>query len=317
MDFALSPLGEPKFPLGIMSATEKYLWEVSWGPEIIRTGTPTTFVMNMQNARNGDLVKFASFDFVLEKDGSEVYRQRLSSNIGTFTNMYTFTEQGTYRLAAENISGEQDSAEVDIVVLQGTGVPSPAQQQQPSGCLIATAAFGSELTPQVQFLRSFRDNYILQSESGSAFMNAFNAAYYSFSPTVADYEREQPWLQASVKTMLYPLFGILLTSGKVYGTASGGEGGTILAGAVTSALIGTVYISPAMAVAAIVLRKRISTRFLAIALVALAASLAATAIAIAIDFETLLSLATSLFVLSTVAASALGVVIAAGRLVSR
>ena len=34
------------------------------------------------------------------------------------------------------------------------------------GCLIATAAFGSELSPQVQFLREIRDNTVLQTESG-------------------------------------------------------------------------------------------------------------------------------------------------------
>ena len=35
------------------------------------------------------------------------------------------------------------------------------------GCLIATAAFGSELAPQVQFLREIRDNNVLQTESGT------------------------------------------------------------------------------------------------------------------------------------------------------
>ena len=34
------------------------------------------------------------------------------------------------------------------------------------GCLIATAAFGSEMAPQVQSLREVRDNIILETESG-------------------------------------------------------------------------------------------------------------------------------------------------------
>jgi len=73
------------------------------------------------------------------------------------------------------------------------------------GCLIATAAFGSELSPQVQFLREIRDNTVLQTESGTSFMTGFNQFYYSFSPTIADYERENLVFKETVKLMLTPL----------------------------------------------------------------------------------------------------------------
>jgi len=73
------------------------------------------------------------------------------------------------------------------------------------GCLIATAAFGSEMSPQVQMLREIRDNTVLQTESGSAFMTGFNQFYYSFSPTVADYERENPAFKEAVKITLTPM----------------------------------------------------------------------------------------------------------------
>jgi hypothetical protein len=73
------------------------------------------------------------------------------------------------------------------------------------GCLIATATFGSEMTPQVQFLREIRDNTVLQTESGSAFMTGFNQFYYSFSPAIADYERENPMFKEVVKLTLAPL----------------------------------------------------------------------------------------------------------------
>jgi peptidyl-prolyl cis-trans isomerase B (cyclophilin B) len=73
------------------------------------------------------------------------------------------------------------------------------------GCLIATAAFGSEMAPQVQFLREIRDNTVLQTESGTSFMTGFNQFYYSFSPTIADYERENPAFKEAVKIALTPL----------------------------------------------------------------------------------------------------------------
>jgi len=73
------------------------------------------------------------------------------------------------------------------------------------GCLIATAAFGSELAPQVQLLREIRDDIVLQTKSGSIFMTGFNQFYYSFSPAVADYERENTAFKEAVKITLTPL----------------------------------------------------------------------------------------------------------------
>ena len=81
----------------------------------------------------------------------------------------------------------------------------PAEEKKGGGCLIATAAFGSEMAPQVQFLREIRDNKVLQTESGSAFMTGFNQFYYSFSPAVADYERENPAFKETVKLALTPM----------------------------------------------------------------------------------------------------------------
>jgi peptide/nickel transport system substrate-binding protein len=116
-------------------------------------------------------------------------------------------------------------------------------KQSQSQCLIATAAFGSELSPQVGFLRNFRDNHILSTAAGSSFMNVFNTWYYSFSPYVADYERDQPWLQQSIKTAIYPLLGILTLAEKAYAVMPG-EYGSVAAGLVASSLIGAVYFTP-------------------------------------------------------------------------
>jgi len=73
------------------------------------------------------------------------------------------------------------------------------------GCLIATATYGSELSPQVQQLRELRDNKLLRTESGTNFMNSFNEFYYSFSPIIADYERENPMFKEVVKVAITPM----------------------------------------------------------------------------------------------------------------
>ena len=77
------------------------------------------------------------------------------------------------------------------------------------GCLIATATYGSELAPQVQMLREIRDNSLLQTESGSAFMESFNQFYYSFSPSIADLERENSVFKEAVKLAITPLLSSL------------------------------------------------------------------------------------------------------------
>ena len=77
------------------------------------------------------------------------------------------------------------------------------------GCLIATATYGSELAPQVQQLRELRDNSLLHTESGKSFMSSFNAFYYSFSPVIADWERQSPAFKEMVKITLTPMISSL------------------------------------------------------------------------------------------------------------
>ena len=79
------------------------------------------------------------------------------------------------------------------------------KESEGGGCLIATATYGSELAPQVQLLREIRDNQLLNTESGIQFMKTFNDFYYTFSPTIADYERENPYFKEVVKIAITPM----------------------------------------------------------------------------------------------------------------
>ena len=83
------------------------------------------------------------------------------------------------------------------------GNPEPSSKG--GGCLIATATYGSELAPQVQQLRELRDNTLLQTELGTSFINSFNDFYYSFSPYIADLERENPVFKEMVKIAITPM----------------------------------------------------------------------------------------------------------------
>ena len=292
----------------------------------ITIGSPATLTVSVQV--DGQPSSDATVDyFILDKDGNLAARGQgePADSAGEFA--IELSEAETSKLSAgpnqlrifanSDYAFRPDISENTILATTTTGgqqtTPEPVstgpeqQPEQPSGCLIATAAFGSELTPQVQYLRNFREHYILSTVSGSAFMNSFNSVYYSFSPQVADYERDQPWLQAAVKTGLYPLFGILNSAERAHFAASGGELGALASGATASMMIGAVYLWPAA------VSTKLQSRFgvaVKISLLMAAAAVALVAVGIAAGSAELLSIATPLFVLSVASSSAM----AAGRL---
>jgi hypothetical protein len=231
-----------------------------------------------------------------------------------FSVLFTDKSQ-TYKTARYSLMAESDQYESDLVMLKATGPDlsssSSGNNQTKSGCLIATAAFGSELAPQVQELRSFRDGIALQTFAGGSFMNVFNGWYYSFSPQVADYERGQPWLQNVVRTSVYPLLGILDVSTSVYRLLEfDSELAIMSAGVTASSLIGLVYFAPAAVTLGLVSRKK--KWKMANAKLVLMGALSASVIAIIIaEFASMpeaMMFGTALLVLSVISAVILAVV---------
>jgi len=97
--------------------------------------------------------------------------------------------------------------------VESSTLPTPdntsVKSSNKGGCLIATATYGSELAPQVQQLRELRDNSLLQTQSGTSFMSTFNEFYYSFSPTISDWERQNPVFKEVVKLSITPMISSL------------------------------------------------------------------------------------------------------------
>jgi len=99
-----------------------------------------------------------------------------------------------------NLPKFQSCADIDLGSVAGLGGAS---------CFIATAAFGSSMHPHVQRLRLFRDRHLLSNAPGRAFV----AAYYRWSPPIADFIAPRPWLRAVVRALLWPL--VLIAEGNL------------------------------------------------------------------------------------------------------
>ena len=125
---------------------------------------------------------------------------------------YTFAYSNTLENFNNDLSKFNDSLnsfEILSAEPSRLNFSETTSEEEIGGCLIATATYGSEFAPQVQQLREIRDNQLMNTESGSAFMTTFNDIYYSFSPTIADMERESPVFKEIVKAGLTPMISTL------------------------------------------------------------------------------------------------------------
>ncbi|HUT06646.1 MAG TPA: CFI-box-CTERM domain-containing protein [Nitrosopumilaceae archaeon] len=142
-----------------------------------------------------------NFTFYLN---DQQYMPKINSNSKISFITLNFTGSGNNKI---DVIGTNYLEELDKVDDSGQDILSEDKKSpsEDGGCLIATATFDSELSTQVQQLRELRDHKLLQTKSGSEFMENFNSFYYSFSPQIADMERENPLLKETIKIGITPL----------------------------------------------------------------------------------------------------------------
>lgn len=165
------------------------------GIDITKDGIKSSFSYPEVSVKKGDV---AEFEFVPAAVSNALPDLKVKSG-QSVTNLAAELK-GTEKISPSKFEVAGDSGVKDNGDSQNNNTIVPQK-----GCLIATAAFGSELAPQVQLLRETRDNILLHTKSGTTFMNGFNEFYYSFSPTVADWERQNPIFKEVVKATITPL----------------------------------------------------------------------------------------------------------------
>ena len=180
------------------------------------SGVPSDDVIGVE-FNSGMLEPGSSFQWIPENVGEFPYFDMIHPWMqGTIivqeATEKTHEKMETHSEVVEETVVEEQVVEETVVeeqVVEEKVVATQESEENGGGCLIATATYGTELAPQVQLLREIRDNSLLQTESGSAFMDTFNEIYYSFSPTIADWERESPVFKEAVKIAITPLISSL------------------------------------------------------------------------------------------------------------
>jgi len=168
----------------------------------ISVSTPENIDFRVENP-NGENVRLGRAAFPDTLGMTQVFTRTMTADVaGDYTLYFLKPIPQNFRATVAVVIVDTESVEI-------RDIPAATPTNFEGGCLIATATYGSELAPQVQQLRELRDNKLLQTESGSAFMESFNDFYYSFSPIIADYERENPVFREAVKLAITPMISSL------------------------------------------------------------------------------------------------------------
>jgi hypothetical protein len=177
-------------------------------------GDLTKLKIDFINPQTNAIQEHIDYKVTVTKDGASVFGPipLTHTSIGSVTIPVEFKENGEHKITVD-VEGILFQPIPPETVTFTTMIEAAAQNGDKTpngnGCLIATAAFGSELAPQVQLLREVRNGVVVSTSTGTAFMTAFNNIYYSFSPTVADWERQNPAFKEVVKAAITPMLSTL------------------------------------------------------------------------------------------------------------
>ena len=113
-----------------------------------------------------------------------------------------------------------DSTAPETSQTQTPSVTTPANSgttaQSPPRCIIATAAYGSEMAPDVIYMRYVRDHLIGSTPIGHVLRDDWNTFYYSWSPPVAQAISTSTTLQALFRVLLQPLLVIIRMAAMIF-----------------------------------------------------------------------------------------------------
>jgi len=207
----------PAFAESQTLSTDKGTLDVKLSYEDIKPGELTRLPIEFINPMLQKTQVHVDYRIMITESGETIFQtpSLIHTSEGIINGFkFEFPQDGTYnmKIGIEGILFTPIAEEIvsfDIVVGETSAQPINPYEEEGGGCLIATAAYGSEMSPQVQLLREIRDSQLMNTESGKSFMSGFNDLYYTFSPTIADMQRESPMFKEAVKLGLTPMLSSL------------------------------------------------------------------------------------------------------------
>ena len=211
--FLLSVLVVPAFAEQLPTDKGTLLVDIATDPATPKIDDLTKLKIDFVNPKTGAIQEHIDYRVLVTKGYTQVFGPipLTHTSIGSVTIPVEFTEYGEHKITIdiEGILFQPIPQETVTFTMLIEAPQENGETPKNGGCLVATAAYGTELAPQVQLLREIRDHAVFGTGSGTAFMNMFNSAYYSFSPTVADWERQSPTFRETVKLALTPMLSTL------------------------------------------------------------------------------------------------------------
>ena len=149
------------------------------------------------------------------------------------------------------------SVSTTITTTTATTTLTTTSTTSPRRCVIASAAYGSDLAPTVQFLREYRDEKLRSTFAGKEFIRVFDSFYYSFSPVVASVIDQNLVLSDIFRLLINPLISALQISSNLFHMVSfAPEIATVVSGVFATALVGIMYVTPLCLIAGLARKSR-------------------------------------------------------------
>lgn len=208
--FATDSLGdrEPQ-----ITTDEAGTWVVVWR---------TTENLNGLIGPDWEIAYSVSLDEGMSWSSPTVLNSNAASDSGDDSNPQITTDgNGTWVAVWDTDDDLDGTVDTDHDLLFSARITLTAEEEYGSGsdsgsrggCFIATAAYGTPLAQDIDVLRELRDEYLLNSTLGSAFVDS----YYRLSPPIADVVAQYPAMATFVRVVISPVILLLQLPMWVFG----------------------------------------------------------------------------------------------------